>query len=452
MTTNTTPQTISRRSRVVAEIPTLLALAVPLIMGLTTSTMPGLVDTYMLGSLGETTLAAVSLTTSFLLIFYAGLYGFVGPVGLLIGQAYGAGEPARVAETLRHGLMLATLAGIAGALAMVALRFTLPYLGQPATVLEAITPYWLALSLSLIPFVLSMVFKQFYDAIDRPWIALGLTVVAVLANIGLNWLLIYGNLGFPRLGLTGAGIGSFLASCLGLGLMAAHYRFSQVSAPYRVPGVWSLAALRTQWHEGVPMAIQYILEGGAVAVAGIIIGWLGARQLAADQIVQSVTGILYMLPLGMAGAVSIRVSQAVGSNQRDRLPTITYTALGLVSIWALGFTGVLLLAGEDVAKLFVSDADLIATAGTIFVVFSLMQVFDGLQSVSLGALRGLLDNHWPTRVSLIGYWIIALPGALVGGPLLGGGAAGVWAGFALGLVIASVLLLRRLRWQFAQRE
>jgi MATE family multidrug resistance protein len=438
-----------------SEVGPLISLSVPLVTGLTTSTLPALIDTFMLGPLGATVLGAVALTSSVLLIFYAGLYGFVGPVGILIGQAHGAQEPGRIAAIIQHGMAIALLAGLLSAGVMALGLAAIPWIGQPPEVLAIITPYWVAMSLSLIPYTILLVFKQFYDSIDRPWLAVWFMLVGVVGNIILNWLLIYGNLGFPALGMLGAGIGSLLGQVIALATMAAHYSFARSTAPYRGSGPWSLSAFRVQVREGTPMALQYVLEGGALALAGLMIGWLGATALAANQIVQSVTSVLYMLPLGMAGAVSIRVSQAAGAGAHGRLPAIAYTALGLVSIWMLSFTVLLVLVGEGVALLFVSDPAVVLVAAVAFVAVGLMQILDGIQSVSLGALRGILDNDWPTGVSLVGYWVIAMPAGYFAGFVLDWGVAGVWVGFGVGLLVASVLLVWRLRFQFrrlSQRE
>lgn len=433
-----------------AELRPLIALAIPLVAGLTTSTFLGLVDTYMLGPFGESVLGAVSLTSSAMLIFYAGLYGFMGPVGLLVGQAYGANNPDKIANILRHGLIIALAAGLgSAALMLIGLFYILPHTGQPADVMAVVAPYWVAMGFSLVPYALSLVYKQFYDAIDRPWIGFWLTLIAVISNIILNWLLIGGNLGFPALGILGAGIASLTASAIGVLGMTLHYRWSRAAAPYRDGKVWTLAAFREQLREGVPMSIQYLLEGGSVAVAGVLIGWLGTTALAANQIVFSVTSVLYMLPLGMSGAVSIRVSQAAGGGENGRIRAISYTALSLVVSWAALFTIVLMLGGRQIASIFVDQPEVIAAAAATFVAVGIMQVFDGLQSVSLGALRGVLDNQWPTRISLIGYWLIALPVGYFLGAGLNLGTAGFWGGFGFGLAFAAAMLLRRLRSKMA---
>lgn len=429
------------------EVRSLVSLAIPLVASLATATMLGLFDTYMLGTSGKAVLGAVSLTSSVLLIFYAGLYGFTGPVGILVGHGYGAGEPGRAASVIQHGLVTAASGGALSVLLMLLGLRLLPQLGQPPEVIAVITPYWVAMSVSLIPYAMSLVLKQFYDATDRPWLGLGLTLVAVGVNIIANWLLIFGNLGFPTLGLTGAGIGSVVGQSAGLVALLLHYRFAPGDRPYRQRSRWSVRDFGMHLREGIPMGVQYLLEGGAVMVAGVMIGLLGTTQLAANQVVYSVISVLYMLPLGMSSAVTIRVSQSMGGSARERLGSITRTALILVSAWAGGFTLLLMFAGEQIAAFFVTEADVIAAASTIFIAVSLMQVFDGIQSVSLGALRGMLDNRWPTLVSLIGYWLIALPVAYVAGVALNGGAAGVWSGFGVGLVFASVMLVGRIQWQ-----
>ncbi|HNI82229.1 MAG TPA: MATE family efflux transporter, partial [Rhodocyclaceae bacterium] len=191
-----------------------------------------------------------------------------------------------------------------------------------------------------------------------------------------------------------------------------------------------------------PMGLQYLAEGGALSVAGVLIGLLGAAALAANQIVFSVASVVYMLPLGMAGAVAVRIGQAVGAGESLRVRPIGMAAIGLVTLWTVAISVLLLAGGERIARTFVDDATVIGIASSMFVAVGLMQVFDGVQSVSLGALRALLDNRWPTAVTLGAYWALALPlGWLLAVPL-GQGAAGFWAGFAVALSIAAVLLLR----------
>lgn len=426
-----------------AEVRHLLALATPLVAGLVVSALMGVVDTAMLGPLGALPLAAVSLTMSVWVIFVAGLYGFLMPIGVFAGTAHGAGEPAAIAATVREGRALALASGTVAALAMAAVLPVLPWLGQPQEVVVVIAPYWLAVCAMLPGFALSLVYKQVLEAIDRPWLAVALAFSAVVFNAALNWVLIYGHLGLPALGLAGAGIGTAIAAWLTVGLQmlvchghpALRGRFGAVAVDRD-----RRARLR---HEGLPMGWQYVLEGGAVAVVGVFVGWLGAIALAANQVVMAVAGVLYMVPLGVAAATGIRVAQAIGGNQRSRLRAIGLAGLATATAWLVVATVLLTVFARPIARAFIDEPAVIGLAAALFFTVGLMQVFDGVQSVSLGALRGMLDSHWPTRVSLLAYWGLAVPLAWVGGIVLDLGLVGVWAGFGVGLAVAGAMLLRR---------
>jgi MATE family multidrug resistance protein len=431
-------------ARALAETGRLFALAAPLVAGLVAATGVTVVDTAMLGPLGATPLAAAGVATSVLIVFYAALYGAAGPVGLFAGRAHGAGEPARIGAVARAGAVLAIGGGLLGAGAMAAGLPLLPALGQPPEVVAAIGPYWLWMAAALAPYTLGLAAKNLLDATDRPWTGVLFTLLPVGLNVVLNWLLIYGHAGLPAMGLAGAGLASFLAQSAGAALLWIYLRRAPVLRAWWAPAPLARADLRQQAREGWPMALQYLAEGGAVAVAGLMIGTFGAAALAANQIAISIGATVYMLPLGMSAAVTFRVAQAAGAGEAARVPAIALAGLGVVTLWMGVCAAVFLAAGDAIAAAFTPDAAVVALAGAVFTVWGVMQLFDGIQSVSLGALRGLLDNRWPTLVSILAYWLVALPcGWLVAYPV-GWGAPGVWAGFGAGLAVASAALAARL--------
>lgn len=433
--------TLLRRSR--AEISSLVRLAVPLVAGLTASSLLMITDTWMLGPLGAVPLAAASLTGSVVLILWAALYGFMAPVGILVARAYGAGDAPGVARVVAHGRWLGLVVGLSSMAVMVAMLPVLARTGQPPEVLAVITPYWITMAAVLIPYSVNLVFKQLLDAIDRPWTGVAILFLAVVLNVPLNYALINGAWGFPRLGLTGAAAATLVSEGFSLAAFYAYWRFAPAMAVLRHAVRLQRQGFAEQSRDGIPMGIQYLAEGGAIAVAGVLVGLLGATALAANQIVFSVSSVLYMLPLGMAGAVAIRIGQVIGADELARVRPIGLAAMGLVTLWTLLFTTVLVAGGEHIAAAFIDDRAVIGVATMMFVAVGLMQVFDGIQSVSLGALRALRDNRWPTGVTLTAYWLLALPlGWLLAMPL-GFGAAGFWSGFALGLAVAAVLLLAR---------
>ena len=435
---------MSTLRRALAEIGPLAALAAPLVAGLVASTGVTLVDTAMLGPLGATPLAAVSLTTSVAIIFYAGLYGFAGPVGLFAGRCFGGGDLGGIGHIARHGALLASIGGLVGALLMAVGLFALPYAGQPDEVLAVIGPYWLCLSASMLAFTHAMVVKNLLDAAGRPWLSVAVTVLPALLNVFFNWLLIYGHWGFPRLGLTGAGIASLAAQVIGAAVGWVVVRHLPSLRVWWGPRRFERAELARQWNEGRPMTVQLFLEGAAMAVAGVLIGLFGAVALAGNQIALSVGSTLYMLPLGVAGAVTIRIAQVIGAGQWARVAAIGQAGLLVVTGWMGGFALLFLFAGAWIGGLFVDDPAVIAAAAAIFFVFGFTQLMGGVQSVSLGALRGMLDNDFPTRVSLVAYWLIALPLSALFGFGFDWGAPGVWAGFGVGLALAAVALV----WRF----
>ena len=426
--------------RALAEIGSLAALAAPLVAGLVAATGVTLVDTAMLGPLGALPLAAVSLTTAVAIIFYAALYGFAGPVGLFAGRCFGSGDLGGIGHIARHGALLAAIGGSLGALLMAAGLLVLPHVGQPPEVVAIITPYWLCLSALMLPFTLAMVAKNLLDAAGRPWLSVALTVLPALLNVLFNWLLIHGNAGFPALGLTGAGIASLAAQGIGTAVAWAVLRHLPALRAWWGPRRFERAELSRQWNEGRPMTVQYFLEGAAVAVAGVLVGLFGAVALAGNQIALSVGSTLYMLPLGVAGAVSIRIAQVIGAGEWPRVAAIGEAGLLVVTGWMGGFALLFLFAGAWIGGLFVDDPAVIAAAAGIFFVFGFTQLMDGVQSVSLGALRGMLDNDFPTRVSLVAYWLIALPLSALFGFGFDFGAPGIWAGFGVGLAIAAAAL------------
>ncbi len=437
-------RTVRRAEALWREIPRLAGLAFPLIAGLTASTLNGIIDTVMLGPLGEVPLAVVSLSTSGLSILYAGLYGFMGPVGIFAGHAHGAGDDPRVAAALGHGRLLGGVAGLIATGLMIAALPMLRFMGQPEAVLEAMPGYWLCIAASMAPFTVMLAYKQVYDGVERPWLAMILMLFGEALNVPLNWILIYGHLGAPALGVTGAGVASLLSSLVALAILAGHWQWSQATAPYRAQSRITRAGAADQMREGAPMAAQYLLEGSAFAIAGLMVGWFGATALAANQIVTAVTFVIYMAPLGMSAAVSIRVAQALGRGARDRAGAIGWAAIALVTAWMGLFTLVLTFFGQTIAGLFIDDRDVIALAASLFTIVAVMQIFDGIQSTSLGALRGLMDNRWPTVVTLVAYWGVALPTSYLFGVDLGWGTNGVWAGFGVGLALAATALT----WRF----
>jgi MATE family multidrug resistance protein len=297
----------------------------------------------------------------------------------------------------------------------------------------------MAMSGLLVPVAFLMAISQVLNAMDRPWTAAGFAFAGVILNVPLNYVLIWGVGGWEGLGLLGAGIASLLAD--GIALLIALAWLARSGLLVRRARARGLTR-RLAW-DGLPLGIGYTGEGAAFAVVGMMLGLFGAAALAANQIVQAVGSVLYMLPLGMSAAAAIRVGQAIGAGERERLRPVATAAMGLVSGWMGMVTVALVLVGGAVASALSQDPEVVTLATAMFVVVALIQVADGIQSTALGALRGAMDFRWPTMFTLACYWLLALPLAAALGFGAGLGPLGVWAGYGTGIVLAAVVLPMR---------
>lgn len=409
-------------------------------VGLTAALLIGVVDTVMISPLGTVPLAAAGVTTAVLIILISALWGLLTVISVQISQAEGAGDPARVALAVRSGLLLCLIGGILAALIMLAVYPLLRPFGQPEEVLAILLPYWAAMAIWIIPFTLFFGLKALFDAVDWPWTAVVLSYIGVLVNIPANYTFIH----ILDMGILGAGLASILSQSLSL--LAAWLVVTRAAGlqAYRQKVAVAWSDVRAQLRESAPLCLGYAGEGGAYAMIGLMIGWIGAEALAAHQIVNALGGVAYVIPLGMAGAVSIRVGNAVGRGRRDRLRPILKASFLMVVVWQAIAACVFIFGGRALAQAMSADPAVIQLAATLFLVMAMMQIADGIQGTSLGALRGMSDMNRPTVITLIAYWPLALPASYLLGITFDFGAVGIWLGYTIGLAVAAIAL----PWRF----
>ncbi len=423
-----------------AEIRPVLKLGVPLMIGLASATLIGVVDTIMIAPLGTVPLAAAGITTAILIVLISALWGVVTVVSVRIATDEGSEDHQAISDHIRNGMALALLTGGLGALMMLLVFPLLGPIGQPDEVIDILLPYWVSMALWIVPLTLFFVLKSLFDAVGREWTGVGFGYLGVLINIPANYLLIH-VWGF---GLLGAGLASLLSQSVALAAAWAFWRFAPSMAEFRQPAdirwkkVWRL------FRESVPICVGYAGEGGAYAFLGIMLGWLGATALAAHQVVNAVAGIAYVIPMGLASAVAIRVGMAVGADTRARLRPILKATLLISIVWQSATAAIFVLGGGVFAAALSDDPAVVALATSLFIVVALLQIADGVQGTALGALRGMMDNFRPTVITLLAYWPLALPAAYLFGFTMGYGAVGVWAGYVVGLTIAAIAL----PWRF----
>lgn len=431
-----TSTTLTTQASTRAEFWPLIRLAVPLMVGLAAALLIGVVDTAMISPLGTVPLAAVGVTTAVLIIMISALWGIITVISVQISQAEGAGDPRKVSAALRSGLILCLLTGVGAALVMLAAYPFLGPLGQPPEVLAILFPYWVSMAIWIVPFTLFFGVKALFDAVNWPWTAVALSYLGVVFNVPANYAFIH----VLDLGILGAGLASILSQCVSLVVAW----FVLVRAPglaafrERVSVAW--ADVWAQFKSALPICLGYAGEGGAYAIVGLMMGWLGAEALAAHQIVNALAGLAYMIPLGMAGAASIRVGLAVGAGQQERLWPILKASLAMVVFWQGLAAMAFIFGGRMMAETMSDDPVVIELTVTLFIMVALLQVADGVQGTSLGALRGMSDMNMPTVITLVAYWALALPVSYVLGFVFHYGAVGVWLGYTVGLVVAAIAL------------
>ncbi|WP_375228569.1 MATE family efflux transporter [Roseobacter sp. S98] len=435
----------SQQAPVRAEIQPLFRLAVPLMVGLAAALLIGVVDTAMISPLGTVPLAAAGVTTAVLIIMISALWGVVTVISVQISQAEGAGDPKRVAQVLRGGMILCLLGGGVAAILMLALYPLLGPLGQPREVLAILLPYWVSMAIWILPFTLFFGLKSLFDAVGRPWTAVVLSYLGVLFNIPANYTFIH----VLELGILGAGLASILSQCVSLFAAFIVLAKSPGLAAFRQQVTVRWPDVKKQCKEALPLCLGYAGEGGAYAVVGIMMGWLGAEALAAHQIVNAIGGLAYMIPLGMAGAASIRVGLAVGAGHEHRLRPILKASFLIVTLWQLLAAAFFIAFGRVLAETMSDDLAVIDLAVVLFIIVALLQVADGIQGTALGALRGMSDMNLPTVITLAAYWPLALPASYLLGFYWDYGAAGVWVGYMIGLVVAAIALPCRF-WQLTR--
>ena len=420
-----------------------LKLALPISLGSVSQILMGVVDSVMIGAVGTVPLAASAFAGGVFSFFYVTGLGLLMPIAVLVARSSGtSGEGPR---WLRHGMAIALAAALVGTLAMLGLIPLLHLFGQPAEVLAEMQPFYTLFALSLVPAMLYNGLKQYAEARNEPWVPMLLTLAGVLVNVVLNWILIFGHLGSPALGLTGAGIATLIARwavVLSLVVLLRRRYGAELNWPADLKA-WLAPLEKTRLFEmlrlGLPAAGQLLFEVCAFSASTVMMGWLGTEALAAHQIALSCCTLSFMFPLGLAMAVSIRMSRALGDGDHASLRRIGFSAVAL-ACGAMTCSAVLyIFGGRQLARLFVNDEAVITLAASLFFVAAIFQLCDGIQVVCSGALRGLSDVKIPTLITGVAYWVIALPISYFLG-VRGIGPAGVWWGLAAGLGFASVTL------------
>jgi MATE family, multidrug efflux pump len=445
---------MDRANGVRAELRMTLALSAPLAAANLAQMAMAVTNTVMVGRLGALPLAAAGLGG--MLYFTGGvtLQGILSAVAPLAAQSLGAGDRRAAGRTAGAGLMLSVLLALPFVAALTSLDLLLLALGYDAALAAEIGRYLRAIACGAPAFLGFAVLRSLLAALSHTRSVMAVVLACVAGNAALNWVLIFGHLGAPALGVAGSGYASAINQWLMLTGLTLCTRI--------VPGLAALGVLRNaltaSWTEmakilrlGLPIGGMRGIEVGVFMTAGILMGLLGPTALGAHQLVLNCAGITFMVPLGISQAATVRVAYELGAGRTLAARRAGFVALALGIAFMSATAMVLWAAPDAIIGVYVDIADpvnrdLVEVARRLIAIAAIFQVFDGMQVIAAGALRGYKDTMIPMLLAIFGYWGVGFVGCWLFAFPLGYGAVGLWWGLALGLAVVAVMLTLRLHF------
>ncbi|MBQ6881967.1 MAG: MATE family efflux transporter [Alistipes sp.] len=428
-----------------------LALSIPVILTQVGQMVTQLADTMMVGQYGgedSLPLAAVSFGSSMAFLILIGCIGVALGLTPLVGERFAQGNKQECKSLLHNALIFYTLLGLLVGVAQYAASPLLYYLGQPVDVVNGAIPYYQMLAYS-VPFMLFFFgFKSFLEGVGNTKVVMTITIVTNALNVWFNYLLIYGHWGLPAMGAEGAGLATTLSRVASAAMVFGYFLCKKQYADY-LKG-FTLRALRLDRVRrllsiGLPIAGQMFLESSAFVGTAVMIGWLGEVSLSANQIAITLGNCAFMVILSIGSAATIRISHCYGQRNKEELRLATHATYHLVLAWSLLASLVFILLRHDIPRLFTDNEEVIAITADLMFFVALYQLWDGMQNVSVGILRGLQDVKIIMPIAFVAYWLINLPAGYLLGIPGGMGASGFYLSYSFGLSAAALLMMWRIR-------
>ena len=428
-----------------------LSLGLPLIGSHLMQMVPGLTDTIMLGWYGVDELAASVLAHSLFFIILIVGSGFAITVMPMVASAAAIDDKTSVRRSVRMGLWISIIYSIFFIPILLFSENLFLILGQEEHLAKSAQTYLRIAGWSIVPGLLIMVLKSFFSALERPNVVLLSLIIGGMVNIILNYTLIFGNFGMPELGLTGAAIATLVTTILSILILLYFCLFKDEYSSYLIfNNIWriDIEAFKEVFKLGLPVGITMLAESGLFSATAVMMGWLGTNALAAHGIAIQISGITFMIYLGLANAGTVRVGRAVGrvDNPGLKLASISVIILTIGAVLIVAFT--FLSVPKPLLMLFLSPShvdtpSIILIGVPLLAIAAIFQIADGLQVVVLGLLRGLKDTAIPMVITTICYWGVGIPCSYLFGFVFNWGGNGIWFGLVIGLTLASAFLSLR---------
>ncbi len=421
----------------------MLRLAVPVVLAELGWMSMGIVDTVMVAPLGPSAIGATGIGASIHMAFAIFGMGLLLGLDTLVSQAYGAGDHRDCHRWLVHGLALGGALSVPITAVCLGVLAAIPHAGFHPDIAPLLYGYFEVVLWSTLPLLIYAALRRYLQGIHAVAPIAFALVSANLVNVAANWTLIHGNLGLPRLGVTGAAWATLISRVYMLSLLwiaVRHYDRVRTSGLGEVSRHISRERLVRLWRLGFPAASQVTLEVGVFGLATALAGRLDPVSSASHQIALNIAGASFMVPLGVASAGAVRVGNRVGARDPEGAARAGWAALVLgssfMSVMALAFV----LAPRTLVGLFSPGPEVVALASSLLLVAAVFQLFDGLQAVATGVLRGLGETRMAMLVNLAGHWLLGLPVAYWLCFTIGLGVRGLWLGLSLGLIVCGIVL------------
>ncbi len=432
-----------------------LKLAYPIILGMLGHTLVGIVDNIMVGKLGPTELAAVSLGNSFVFIAMSLGIGFSTAITPLIAEADGEKSIEKGRSVFHHGLFLCTILGISLFALIYFSKPIISYMGQPAEVVEMAKPFLDIVAFSLIPLIIFQGYKQFADGKSETKYAMWATILCNVVHLIINYFLIYGIWIFPKMGIVGAAVGTVSSRFVMLIYMHYALKAKEKFKPYFEN--FSFGEIRKTMINkivglGLPSSMQMFFEVALFTGAIWLSGRLGTTSQAANQIALSMASLTFMFASGLSVAGMVRVGNQKGMQDYKKLQIVARSIFLLAVVIETVFALLFIALHKVLPGLFVNvenalhlkdTAEVILIASHLLLVAAVFQISDGVQVVVLGALRGIQDVKIPMYITFVAYWVIGFPISIYLGLYTKLGGVGIWIGLLAGLTIAAIFLYLR---------
>lgn len=408
----------------------------------------GFADTMMVGHHSTTELGAASFVNNIINLVIITATGFSYGLTPIVGGLFGREELPQAGRALRCALLANLMAGAIMMAALGILYFNVGNIGQPKELLPYIRPYYLVLLASM-PFVMLFnAFKQFTDSITETRTSMWILLSGNLLNIVGNYVLIYGKLGLPEMGVVGAGVSTLISRIVMVALFCLVFLARKKMRPYREGFFklgWSRQLVSRLVSLGTPIALEMGMETASFSLSIIMVGWLGTIALASHQVMITISQFTFMVYYGLGAAVAVRTSYFNGQNDRTNVRHTVVAGLQVMVALELLLSGIIFLLRNHIGGWFTDSAEVSSTVISLMVPFFIYQFGDGLQITYANALRGIADVKPLMVIAFIAFFVISLPVGYFCGFVLNLGLVGVWMAFPFGLTSAGVMMWYRFK-------